>query len=115
MEAPMLHWLGSMFSYLTGENILFSNNAFGQHLASEMAYNDLVDQTELFQECIKYYANILTPFSSLVEKKIEEFKSLNVPVDEVQSFADRWQVSRLVQKLQRKPDYDRLRHDVGRH
>ncbi len=81
IEAPMLHWPDSMFSYLTEENILFSNDAFGQHLASEMLYNDLVDQAELFQECIKYYANILTPFSGLVVKKIEEFKSLNVPLD----------------------------------
>jgi len=81
IEAPMLHWPDSMFSYLTKENILFSNDAFGQHLASEMLYNDSVDQSELVQECIKYYANILTPFSGLVEKKIEEFKSLNVPLD----------------------------------
>jgi flavorubredoxin len=81
IEAPMLHWPDSMFSYLSGENILFSNDAFGQHLASEMLYNDLVDQAELFQEGLKYYANILTPFSNLVEKKIDEFKSLNVPVD----------------------------------
>ena len=81
IEAPMLHWPDSMFSYLTEENILFSNDAFGQHLASEMLYNDSVDQSELVQECIKYYANILTPFSGLVEKKIEEFKSLNVPLD----------------------------------
>jgi anaerobic nitric oxide reductase flavorubredoxin len=81
IEAPMLHWPDSMFSYLSGENILFSNDAFGQHLATEMLYNDLVDQAELFQECIKYYANILTPFSALVEKKINEFKSINVPVD----------------------------------
>jgi anaerobic nitric oxide reductase flavorubredoxin len=81
IEAPMLHWPDSMFSYLQDENILFSNDAFGQHLASEMMYNDLVDQAELFQECIKYYANILTPFSALVEKKIDEFKGLNVPVD----------------------------------
>jgi flavorubredoxin len=81
IEAPMLHWPDSMFSYLAEENILFSNDAFGQHLASEMLYNDSVDQAELVQECIKYYANILTPFSGLVEKKIEEFKSLNVPLD----------------------------------
>jgi flavorubredoxin len=81
IEAPMLHWPDSMFSYLSGENILFSNDAFGQHLATEMLYNDRVDQAELFQECMKYYANILTPFNPLVEKKIGEFKSLNVPVD----------------------------------
>lgn len=81
VEAPMLHWPDSMFSYLTGDNILFSNDAFGQHLASEMMYNDLVDQAELYQECIKYYANILTPFSKLVDKKIKEVVGFNLPVD----------------------------------
>ena len=34
LEAPMLHWPDSMFCYLTGDNILFSNDAFGQHLAT---------------------------------------------------------------------------------
>lgn len=81
IEAPLLHWPDSMFSYLSGENILFSNDAFGQHLATEALYNDLVDQAELFQEAMKYYANILTPFSSLVEKKIDELQSPKVPVD----------------------------------
>lgn len=81
IEAPMLHWPDSMFCYLTGDNILFSNDAFGQHIATDNLYNDLVDQGELYQEAIKYYANILTPFSRLVEKKIEEVVGLNVPVD----------------------------------
>lgn len=81
IEAPLLHWPDSMFCYLTGDNILFSNDAFGHHYATNLLYNNLVDQAELFQECIKYYANILTPFSSLVEKKIHEFMSLNLPLD----------------------------------
>jgi flavorubredoxin len=66
---------------MTGDNILFSNDAFGQHYATEHLYNDLVDQDELFQESIKYYANILTPFSSLVDKKIQEVLALGVPID----------------------------------
>jgi anaerobic nitric oxide reductase flavorubredoxin len=81
IEAPMLHWPDSMFCYLTEDNILFPNDAFGQHIATELLYNDLVDQAELYQECIKYYANILTPFSQLVEKKINEFVALDLPVD----------------------------------
>lgn len=81
IEAPMLHWPDSMFCYLTGDNILFSNDAFGQHYASEYIFNDLVNQNELWEECIKYYANILTPFSKLVEKKILEFAGLNLPLD----------------------------------
>ncbi len=81
VEAPMLHWPDSMFCYLTGDNVLFSNDAFGQHYASELLFNDLVDQAELMAECVKYYANILTPFSELVTKKIREVLAFNLPVD----------------------------------
>jgi len=81
VEAKMLHWPDSMFCYLSGDNILFSNDAFGQHYASELMYNDRVDQSELYGEAIKYYANILTPFSKLVAKKIKELIDLNLPVD----------------------------------
>jgi len=81
VEAPMLHWPDTMFCYLTGENILFSNDGFGQHFASESLFNDTVDQSELYAEAIKYFANILTPFSSLVTKKINEILSLNLPID----------------------------------
>ncbi|MDD3167881.1 MAG: anaerobic nitric oxide reductase flavorubredoxin [Eubacteriales bacterium] len=80
VEARMLHWPDSMMTYLTGEGILFSNDAFGQHFASEHMYNDKVDPSELYQEALKYYANILTPFSALVTKKIEELLSLKIPV-----------------------------------
>ncbi len=81
VEAKMLHWPDSMFCYLSGENILFSNDAFGQHYATEEMFNDLVDNCELYQEAIKYYANILTPFSILVTKKIDELLGMKLPVD----------------------------------
>jgi len=81
IEAPMLHWPDTMFSYLTGDNILFSNDGFGQHYATDRLFNDLVDQDELFAEALKYYANILTPFSRMVVKKIEEILSLKLPLD----------------------------------
>jgi flavorubredoxin len=81
VEAPMLHWPDTMFCYLTGDNVLFSNDAFGQHYATEFMFNDLVDQAELMAECVKYYANILTPFSQSVDKKIKEVLSFKLPVD----------------------------------
>jgi anaerobic nitric oxide reductase flavorubredoxin len=81
VEAPMLHWPDSMFCYLTGDNILFTKDAFGQHYALEYMFNDLADQNELFNECIKYYANILTPFSPMVTKKINEVLSFKLPLD----------------------------------
>jgi flavorubredoxin len=81
VEAPMLHWPDSMFTYLTGHNILMPNDAFGQHYATLFRFNDQVDQKELYEEALKYYANILTPFSHLVSKKIQEVLALNLPVD----------------------------------
>lgn len=81
VEAKMLHWPDSMFTYLTGKNILFSNDAFGQHFASSDIFNDTVDEVEVAQEALKYYANILTPFSRFVTKKIEELKRFNLPID----------------------------------
>jgi flavorubredoxin len=81
IAAPMLHWPDSMFTYLTGKNILMPNDAFGMHYASSGRFNDEVDIIEVYQEAIKFYANILTPFSDLVIRKIEEFKKLNIPVD----------------------------------
>ena len=81
VEAPMLHWPDTMFTYMTGENILFSNDAFGQHYATESLYNDLVDPCELQAEALKYYANILTPFSPLVKKKINELLAMELPIN----------------------------------
>ena len=81
VEARMLHWPDSMMTYMSGENILFSNDAFGQHYASELMYNDKVDNDELYNEAIKYYANILTPFSKFVVSKIDEVVALNIPIE----------------------------------
>ena len=81
VEMKMLHWPDSMASYMTGDNILFSNDAFGQHYAIEELFNDKADQCLLWAEAIKYYANILNPFSPLVKKKVEEIQSLGLPID----------------------------------
>ena len=81
VEMRMLHWPDSMATYMTGDNILFSNDAFGQHFACEELFNDKADQCLLWEEAIKYYANILAPFSPLVKRKIEEIVGLNLPID----------------------------------
>ena len=81
IEAPMLHWPDTMFTYMSGENILFSNDGFGQHFASEELYNDKVDTHEMYSEAMKYYVNILNPYSPMVTRKIKEILAMNVPVD----------------------------------
>ncbi|HOF99837.1 MAG TPA: anaerobic nitric oxide reductase flavorubredoxin [Clostridia bacterium] len=81
VEMTMLHWPDSMATYLTGDHILFSNDAFGQHLATEKLFNDQVDPCDLMNEATKYYANILTPFSSMLRKKLDEVTALNLPIE----------------------------------
>ncbi len=81
VEMRMLHWPDSMATYMTGDNILFSNDAFGQHYSVEELFNDQADACLLWAEAQKYYANILNPFSPLVKKKIEEIQALNLPID----------------------------------
>lgn len=81
VEMTMLHWPDSMATYMTQDNILFCNDAFGQHYATEALYNDLVDQAEMFNEAIKYYANILTPFSAMLSKKLDEIIALGLPIE----------------------------------
>jgi len=81
VEAPMLHWPDSMFTYLTGRNILMPNDAFGQHYATAFRFNDQVNQKELYEEALKYYVNIVTPFSAQVIRKIEEIKPLGLPIE----------------------------------
>ncbi len=81
VEMRMLHWPDSMAAYLTGDNILFSNDAFGQHYAVEELFNDKADQDLLNKEAIKYFANILSPFTPVLRKKLDEIGKLNLPIE----------------------------------
>lgn len=81
VEMKMLHWPDSMATYMTGDNILFSMDAFGQHFAVEELFNDKADQALLYKEAMKYFANILNPFAPFVTKKLEEIGKLDLPID----------------------------------
>jgi len=80
IEAPMLHWPDSMFTYVPEDSLLLPNDAFGQHLATSRRFNDEVDQAILMEEAAKYYANILWPLSAMVARKIEEISKMGLPI-----------------------------------
>ena len=80
IEAAMIHWPDSMFTYLAEDQILFSNDAFGQHYATSERFDDEVSNEILMEEAAKYYANILWPFSGLIGRKLEEIRQMNVPL-----------------------------------
>ncbi|WP_028580105.1 FprA family A-type flavoprotein [Desulfogranum japonicum] len=81
METRMLHWPDSMFSYVKEEQILFSNDAFGEHLATSERFDDQVDQSVLMHEATKYYANILTLYSPLIKKLLAKVSEMQLPIN----------------------------------
>jgi anaerobic nitric oxide reductase flavorubredoxin len=80
LEAPMIHWPDSMFTYCPEEELLMPNDAFGQHYATSKRFDDEVDECALMDEAAKYYANILIPLGSLILRKIEEVQKMNIPI-----------------------------------
>ena len=81
LEAAMLHWPDTMFTYIEKDALLLSNDGFGQHLASSKRFDDEVDQNVLMWEAGKYYANILWLYSSVVLRKIEEVQKLGLKIN----------------------------------
>ena len=80
LEAPMIHWPDSMFTYCPEEKLLLPNDAFGQHYATSERFDDEVDQSELMDEATKYYGNILWPLSSMILRKLEEVGKMGIPI-----------------------------------
>ena len=80
VEAPMLHWPDTMVTYMDSDQILFSNDVFGQHYASESLYDDAVEHADIMREAEQYYANIINLYSPLATRKINELLKLNLPI-----------------------------------
>jgi flavorubredoxin len=75
MEARMIHWPDSMFSYLEKEGVLFSQDAFGMHLATFERFADELPMDMLEYEAATYYANIVLPYSPVVLKTMEKIEA----------------------------------------
>jgi flavorubredoxin len=80
IEAPMIHWPDSMFTYCPQDSLLLPNDAFGQHYATSERFDDQVNECELMDEAAKYYANILWPLGSVILRKIEDILKMNIPI-----------------------------------
>lgn len=80
VPTPMLHWPDNMVTYCPEEKILFSNDAFGQHYASSTRFDDESDLGEVYQEAKKYYANILMPYASQMQKTLPAVGELDIEI-----------------------------------
>ncbi|MDY7010632.1 MAG: flavodoxin domain-containing protein [Planctomycetota bacterium] len=79
VETRMCHWPDSMVSYLHEDELLFSQDAFGMHLASSERFADEIDDAILQFEAARYYANILLPLSPFVAKTLQKAGNLGLP------------------------------------
>ncbi|MGL1931336.1 MAG: FprA family A-type flavoprotein [Desulfotalea sp.] len=80
LETRMLHWPDSMFSFVKEDGILFSSDAFGQHLATAERFDDELDLNMILEESSKYYANILNLFSPLIQKLLKTVNELDIDI-----------------------------------
>ncbi len=80
-EAPMLHWPDTMMSYLSGDNILFSNDIFGQHIAADQMFDYRIKPDLLEFELMKYFANIIAPFKKNAKIKLDELRNMDLKID----------------------------------
>ncbi|MBR2358127.1 MAG: flavodoxin domain-containing protein [Lentisphaeria bacterium] len=81
VETKMLHWPDSMVSYLTGEKVLFSQDAFGMHLAGSERFADEYSDSLLYEEAKKYFANILLLQSAKIIDLLNNLPGLNLDID----------------------------------
>jgi len=79
-ETKMCHWPDSMVSYLHKDQLLFSQDGFGMHLATAELFADEVTPSVLQYEARKYYANILLPLSKFVIRMLDKLETLNLPL-----------------------------------
>jgi len=83
VPVPMIHWPDSMVSFMTddnGDNVLFSNDAFGQHIAVSQIWDEENDLGVIMEEAEKYYANILLYLSGLIAKALLKVGALPIDV-----------------------------------
>ncbi len=76
IETPMLHWPDSMFTYLEEDQILFSMDAFGQHVACSERFAD--QYSGALNEAAKYYANIVMPFAAVALRVLDGLRGVPI-------------------------------------
>jgi flavorubredoxin len=80
LETRMLHWPDSMVSYLHEDELVFSQDGFGMHLASSYRFADECDPAVMEYEARKYFANILLPYAPLVTRLLQRISQLGISI-----------------------------------
>lgn len=81
VDTRMIHWPDSMFSFIEEDGMLISQDGFGQHWATDERFDDEVDSVELMRQAAKYYANILLPYSVLIQKLLGQVAEMGLKIE----------------------------------
>ena len=81
VEMPMIHWPDNMLTYVDKANIVFSNDAFGQHIASYDIFDDAHGLAKCIDRAKDYYANIVMPYGMQVANKLKQIQEMGLPID----------------------------------
>lgn len=77
---PMVHWPESMATYIPEDRLLFSMDAFGQHLATSARFDDELPLHLILDEARHYFANILMPFGRPIERTLGTLSTLPIEI-----------------------------------
>jgi flavorubredoxin len=81
-ETPNIHWPETMVTWDAASGTLCTCDAFGSFGAlGERVFDDEFDQSEhafFEEECLRYYANIVSSFSTFVEKAVQKVSGLEI-------------------------------------
>ncbi|MEM2320719.1 MAG: FprA family A-type flavoprotein [Candidatus Bathyarchaeia archaeon] len=77
IEAPMLHWPETMFTYLEEDGILFPCDFFGAHLAGGVYSDEVEDLTVHVQ---RYWGEIMMPYRAMAQRALDKISGLNIKV-----------------------------------
>ena len=78
VDTKMLHWPDSMVTFYDRDKVLFSQDAFGMHLAGSFLWADQYEERILEEEVRKYFANILNLYSEKVIALLDSLPGLNL-------------------------------------
>ena len=78
VHIPMVHWPDSMVTYSPVDKLLFPNDAFGQHIASQERFDNKIGWDILKEEAAKYYSNIVMPYGDQVKKALDSISSFKI-------------------------------------
>ncbi len=78
IHAPWVHWPETMVSYLREDNILFSCDFFGSHMAQSALY--VQDEGQIYEAAKRYFGEIMMPFRTTIQKNLERLKDYKIDI-----------------------------------